>query len=153
MSKTISLSRAKHVELTGTVGAPSATTMVTGTVVPMLGVSNDFTSPQTVGLFWNNIRLVSTERRASVTVRPAAVRPIRRRTRRKKVNAGHEGRLGLVDALYRHADSRRGQVQFQTIRTRGASGSVPVKFFDRDGSIKKVQKKYYDLDLDAYQLD
>lgn len=140
-------------DLTGTRGPADATRLVTGTVVNLLGIGNT-TANSDFRVRVKGIAIFPTAPQRS-SPRTTSIRVVKRGTR-----AARRGPrlLELRDPLrvvYPEAQGKNvaDLIVVQEKIRMGKSSNPGVKLVGVSGSARPPKKKYYDLDLDAYQLD
>jgi len=137
--------------MTGTRDLGASTTLVSGTAVYLAGSDLNLTSPVSPVMRVTIRRLPSRsiERYSSPVVsrRHSASRKRRGRT----VNA-HELTATFPRSVQMRVPGMRTAVDEKPARVARGAEAAPVKLIGKDGSSLRPGRKYYDVDLDEYQL-
>ena len=139
-------------ELTGTRGLADATRLVTGTVVNVLGIGNTTANPD-FRIRVKGIAVFPTVPQRS-SPRTTSIRVVKRGARATRRSPRPLELRDPLRVVYPEGQQKNvaDLVVQEKIRMRKSS-NPGVKLVGESGSARPPKKKYYDLDLDAYQLD
>jgi len=137
-------------EPTTTAGTAIASSLVTGTVLQVAGAAVDVTAPC---VHWTSLSFLRPEEAhlpVKTRIEPVAY-PRAKKSKKKRMEASQSEAGAFVPGIFEVHEGWILQEKIKRFPTREKNSGVQL--VGRKGTSLLPSKKYYDLDLDEYQLD